>query len=110
MKTIYIKFFRSDDIYAIDPFYDLDKCNSLYPKVCEKCGDTLYVPVELSANAVIEQPMGPIRRPYPKEAPNFIFQDTPDPATIELHIDGDCLVMLIEGFSTESVRHKCNET
>lgn len=47
---VYVKFLSENDIYAFNPF-------SNEPKVCDKCGSTLYIPVELSKDSNINRPI-----------------------------------------------------
>lgn len=47
---VYVKFLSETDIYVFNPF-------SNEPKICDKCGSTLYIPVELSKNNNINRPI-----------------------------------------------------
>lgn len=128
MKTIYIKFRHPNDIYAIHPNYDLSPDDFVPPKICGRCGENLYLPVELPESAVIVQPMWDVYRPFSKENPNLISLSEPEPITLEFtskdripyherfrlksfysvsYVDKNSWSMLIDGFSKDYIKHKC---
>ena len=127
MTLIYIKFRHPNDIYALDPSYDLRPGDApVPPKVCGRCGDTLYLPVELSEGVEISQPMGDIYRPLPKEKLDLIIRGDAEPITIRVYkntsyeerqrlkqfaamtyVNADGFEMLIDGVSLEPVEHNC---
>lgn len=131
MKTLYIKFRHPNDVYAIYPDYDLSPDDFVPPKVCGRCGDTLYIPIEFPTCATIVQPLPNVIRPLPKENPHLIFLSEPEPITIEFipkdklpyherqrlklfpsvsYVDENNWAMLIDGFSKEPIKHECYES
>lgn len=129
MRTIYIKFRHKDDIYAIQPNYDLVPSGEYKPpKTCGRCGNTLYIPVELPEDATINQPAGDILRPLPKELPHLTIREEPQLPTLAvvrsiLHpeiqrlkrfssmafVDSNGFEILVNGVSNQPVKHKCED-
>lgn len=129
MKTIYIKFRHPNDVYALYPDYDLSPDDFVPPKICGRCGENLYIPVEFPDSAAIVQPLPDVIRPFPKENPNLIFLSEPESITLEFtpnnklsfdeqqrlkrfhsvsYVDENNWSMLIDGFSKEPVKHECD--
>lgn len=137
MKTVYIKFRHKDDIYAINQSYDLRPPGDDFvpSRICPRCGDTLYIPVEFPEDVEITQPMGEIYRPFPTEKPDFVIRSEPEPITLYVplqkphpafdefdeikrterlkrfdsmtFVDANGFEMLIEDISRQPVKHKC---
>lgn len=129
MTLVYIKFRHKDDIYAVSPDYDLRPSgdNFVPPKVCGRCGDTLYIPVELPEGMAIEKSFGDIHVLLPKERPDLVARSAPDSATLFVPLDkptrseierlkqfpsmvwvgNSGFEMLIDNFSGKPVEHKC---
>lgn len=130
MKLIYIKFRHKDDIFAIQPGYDLKPPGEfVQPRICGRCGDTLYIPVELPEDAVIQQPMGEAYRPFPIENPGLVIRGEPEPMTLFVPLDKPSLdekgrlkrfrgmvfvddngfEMMIADVSRQPVKHECEQ-
>lgn len=130
MKTLYIKFRHPEDVYAIYPDYDLSPDDFVPPKVCGRCGDNLYIPVEIPDDVTIVQSRGEVIRPFPKEKPDYIIREIePEPITMEFtskdklsyseqqrlksffgvaYVGEEGFSLLIDGCSKERVKHICN--
>lgn len=124
---VYIKFKHPDDIYAINPTYDLRSGDEFTtPRICPRCGDTLYIPVELPNEAEISQAMGVIHRPFPIDNPSLIIRDDPGPMVLGVYksisypeqlrlrqfcsialVDEKGFEMLIKGVSRKPIKHEC---
>lgn len=124
---IYIKFRHPDDVYAINPSYDLSfSGEDPLPKFCPRCGKSLYIPVELPEESSITQAMGNIFRPFPREKPGLIICDDPEPIYLGInrqlsfleqerlkhfpsiaYVDDNHFDLMIDNYSTEPVKHKC---
>lgn len=78
-QTVYIKFINPRDVELLDPVYFV---NRTVETRCPKCGGSLYLPVKIGAEVTINQPMGQIFRPFPKEMPNYITRDEPERVTL----------------------------
>lgn len=133
---LYIKFRYVDDVYAIQPSYDL-KLEGSGPdilRVCPRCGATLFIPTQLPEGAEIVQPRSDVYRPFPIEHPHLAVRGTPE-SVITLtwalpvldawenydrkrrlkryismaDVGDDYATMLIEAFSRAPVEHICGQ-
>lgn len=134
MKTIYIKFRHPNDVYAIHPDYDLSPDDFIPPKVCGRCGEGLYLPIELPEEVTIVHPLSGVIRPLPKENPHLIYLSEPEHITIEFtpsnklsfderrrlklfpsvghvdgYYDGNSWSMLVDDISGIPVKHTCKD-
>lgn len=128
MKTVYIKFRHKDDVYAICPDYDLrmSKDEFVYPKICGKCGNTLYIPVELPEEITFSIPLPDIYKPLPRELPYLAVKSEPELPTLAMFgnisyseqqrlkrfysmgfVDSNGFEMLVSGISQQPVKHIC---
>lgn len=84
MTTVYIKFRHKNDVYAIDPFYEIRSAGELIPPLaCGRCGNTLFIPVDLPEGIDVSQSMGDVYRPFPREAPHLVSRGDPELPTLE---------------------------
>ncbi len=123
---LYIKFIEPDDVYAIVPYSPFPPDSPESPKICGRCGETLYIPVELSNNIIVEQSLGDIYRPFPKEDPYLVVRSEPDLPTLSVsrnldrdelqrlkrfrsmtYVGQDGFAMFISDISRTPVRHVC---
>lgn len=128
MRTIYIKFIHKDDVYAICPSYDLRISNDefVHPKICGRCGESLYIPIELPKEVIFTIPLPDVIRPLPIELPYLSIKSEPDLPTLAMfgnisyseqrrlkrfhsmsHVDSNGFEMLVNGVSRESIKHTC---
>lgn len=128
MTTVYIKFRSKDDVYAINPSYDLRPPGDDFvpPRICSRCGDTLYIPVELPEGATINQPGSDIVRPLPRELPDLTIRGDSGLPTLAIsksipaweeqrlrdfsgmaYVDSKGFEMLIVGISRRPIEHIC---
>ncbi len=95
---LYIKFIEPDDIYAVIPFYNSPLPPGAFesPRICGRCGETLYIPVELPDDTKAEQGLGVVYRPLPKEDPYLVVRSEPDLPTLSVsrNLDRDELQRL----------------
>jgi len=129
MKTIYIKFLHENDVYAINPLFDLIPLGDISPpKICSRCGATLYIPLEISGNEFSASiPMGEVHKPHPIEHPDLVVVSEPDIPTLARkgnlsafeqvrlkqfpnmsYVGNDGFEMSIADISTKYIEHKCD--
>jgi hypothetical protein len=127
---VYIKFKHQNDILAINPFYDLRPRGDDFipPRICGRCSDTLYIPVEMPEDATITIPRGEIYKPLPKEYPSLGIRGEPDLPSLtviksldyseqqrlrqyrNMHfVDDRGFEMTIVGISEDPVKHVCED-
>lgn len=124
MRTLYIKFRHQNDIYALYPDYDLSPDDFVIPKICARCGENLYLPVEFPECANIVQPLPNVIRPKER------FLTEPEPILIEFtphnklpyyekqriksfvsvsYVGESSWAMLVEDVSRKYIEHHCND-
>ena len=129
---LYVKFIDPDDVYAIDPFYNSPSPDFEPPKVCGRCGEPLYIPVDLPDDIEIQQPLGEIIKPLPIDNPHLVTRSEPSLPTLFVskkldpnddwdeiqrlkrfcnmaYVSKDGFDMLINDISHKPIKHTCNE-
>lgn len=73
-QTLYIKFINPRDAELFSPTYFIGNDIQTH---CPKCGNILYLPIEIDTEKKIEinKPMGEIFRPFPREMPHYVTRD-----------------------------------